>query len=78
MPHAGKINGMYFAAGFAGHGVAAATWFGTKLAGMVCGEGDGTPFARIPFPAAPPGLRSGNTWALPLAGAWYRILDLLT
>jgi len=21
------------------------------------------------------GLRSGNTWALPLAGAWYRILD---
>src|SRR5229473_7888906 len=28
MPHAGKIDGMYFAAGFAGHGVAAATWFG--------------------------------------------------
>ena len=78
MPHAGKINGMHFAAGFAGHGVAAATWFGTKLAGMVCGEGDGTPFARIPFPAAPFGLRSGNTWALPLAGAWYRILDVLT
>src|SRR5947199_4402205 len=25
MPHAGKIDGMYFAAGFAGHGVAAAT-----------------------------------------------------
>jgi len=33
MPHAGKIDGMYFAAGFAGHGVAAATWFGIKLAG---------------------------------------------
>ena len=78
MPHAGKINDMYFAAGFAGHGVAAATWFGTKLADMVCGRADGTPFAKIPFPPAPFGLRSGNTWALPLAGLWYRMLDVLT
>src|SRR5579859_263191 len=78
MPHAGKIDDMHFAAGFAGHGVAAATWFGVKLAGMVCGETDSTPFSAIPFPAAPFGLRSGNTWALPLAGLWYRILDLFT
>ncbi len=78
MPHAGKIDDMYFAAGFAGHGVAAATWFGTKLAEMVCGETDGTPFATIPFPSAPIGLRSGHTWALPLAGVWYRILDFFT
>ncbi|HEV2194269.1 MAG TPA: FAD-dependent oxidoreductase [Candidatus Acidoferrum sp.] len=78
MPHAGKIDDMHFAAGFAGHGVAAATWFGRKLAGMVCGETDTTPFSAIPFPTAPFGLRSGNTWALPLAGLWYRILDLFT
>lgn len=78
MPHAGKIGGMHFAVGFAGHGVAAATWFGTKLAGMVCGEPDATPFSAIPFPTAPFGLRSGNTWALPLAGLWYRILDFFT
>jgi glycine/D-amino acid oxidase-like deaminating enzyme len=78
MPHAGQIDGMYFAAGFAGHGVAAATWFGAKLAGMVCGETDTTPFSAIPFPNAPFGLRSGNTWALPLAGLWYRILDFFT
>jgi len=76
MPHAGKIDGMYFAAGFAGHGVAAATWFGAKLAGLICGDPNDIPFDRIKFPAAPLGLRSGNTWALPLAGAWYRILDL--
>ncbi len=78
MPHAGKIDDMYFAAGFAGHGVAAATWFGAKLAGLVCGEPNSIPFDGIPFPAAPIGLRSGHTWALPLAGAWYRILDLFT
>ena len=78
MPHAGKLDGMYFAAGFAGHGVAAATWFGAKLAGQICGDPNDIPFDGIKFPAAPLGLRSGNTWALPLAGAWYRILDFFT
>jgi len=78
MPHAGKIDGMYFAAGFAGHGVAAATWFGAKLAGLICGEPNDIPFDGIKFLAAPFGLRSGHTWALPLAGAWYRILDFFT
>src|SRR6267143_564150 len=78
MPHAGKIAGMYFAAGLAGHGVAAATWFGMKLAGLICGDPNDIPFDSIKFPAAPFGLRSGNTWALPLAGAWHRILDFLT
>jgi glycine/D-amino acid oxidase-like deaminating enzyme len=78
MPHAGKLDGMYFAAGFAGHGVAAATWFGAKLAAQICGDPAGTPFDGINFPPAPLGLRSGNTWALPLAGAWYRLLDFFT
>ena len=78
MPHAGKVDEMYFATGFAGHGVAAATWFGTKLAGMITGEVNTTPFAEIPFRAAPLGLRSGHTWALPLAGLWYRVLDFFT
>jgi glycine/D-amino acid oxidase-like deaminating enzyme len=78
MPHAGEIDGMYFAAGFAGHGVAAATWFGAKLAGLICGDPNDIPFDGIKFPAAPLGLRSGNTWALPLAGAYYKVLDWLT
>ncbi len=78
MPHAGKIDGMYFAAGFAGHGVAAATWFGAKLAARICGDPCDIPFDGVKFPAAPLGLRSGHTWALPLAGAWYRLLDFFT
>jgi len=78
MPHSGKIDGMYFAVGFAGHGVAAATWMGAKLASVICGDPDDNPFSRIAFPGAPLGLRSGNTWALPLAGAYYKILDWLT
>jgi glycine/D-amino acid oxidase-like deaminating enzyme len=78
MPHSGKIDGMHFALGFAGHGVAAATWMGAKLAGVICGDPDDNPFSRIPFPGAPLGLRSGSTWALPLAGAYYKVLDWLT
>jgi glycine/D-amino acid oxidase-like deaminating enzyme len=78
MPHAGTIDGMHFAAGFAGHGVAAATWMGEKLASAICGEPDDNPFSEISFPGAPIGLRSGNTWALPLAGMYYRVLDFFT
>jgi glycine/D-amino acid oxidase-like deaminating enzyme len=78
VPHAGKINDMHFAAGFAGHGVAAATWFGARLAGLICGEPNDIPFDGIPFPSAPLGLRGGHTWALPLAGAYYKVLDWLT
>jgi glycine/D-amino acid oxidase-like deaminating enzyme len=74
-PHSGRIDGMHFAIGFAGHGVAAATWMGAKLAGVICGEADDNPFSSISFPSAPIGLRSGNTWALPLAGMYYRVLD---
>jgi len=78
MPHSGQIDDMHFAMGFAGHGVAAATWMGTKLAEVICGDADDNPFSKIPFPAAPIGLRSGNSWALPLAGAYYKVLDWLT
>jgi glycine/D-amino acid oxidase-like deaminating enzyme len=78
MPHSGIINGMHFAAGFAGHGVAAATWMGAKLAAVICGDPDDNPFSKISFPGAPIGLRSGNTWALPVAGMYYRILDYFT
>ena len=45
---------------------------------LTCGEPNDIPFDGIKFPAAPLGLRSGNTWALPLAGAWYRLLDFFT
>ena len=78
MPHAGKLDGMHYAVGFAGHGVAAATWMGAKLATAMCGDADDNPFSKIPFPGAPLGLRSGHTWALPLAGMYYRVLDYFT
>ncbi|MBZ5701650.1 MAG: FAD-binding oxidoreductase [Acidobacteriia bacterium] len=75
MPHSGRLGAMHYAAGYAGHGVAAATQFGVQLAGVICGEPGDNPFAAIPFRDAPIGLRCGHTWALPLAGAYYKFLD---
>lgn len=75
MPHTGCSDGMYYSVGYAGHGVAIGTYLGTKLADVICGEPNDIPFDNIPFPSPPIGLRSGHTWALPLAGAYYKFMD---
>jgi glycine/D-amino acid oxidase-like deaminating enzyme len=75
MPHAGQMDGMYYAVGYAGHGVAMATWQGQKMAQMILGGKDDNPFVGIPFPGAPLGLYNGKPWFLPFAGAWYKFLD---
>jgi glycine/D-amino acid oxidase-like deaminating enzyme len=75
MPHAGKLDGLFYAAGFAGHGVAMASYLGAQIARSICGEDADNPFQRIPCPAAPLGLYNGTPWFLPFAGAWYKMLD---
>ena len=75
MPHAGQMDGMYYAVGYAGHGVAMATYQGQKIAELMAGDQPENPFVGIPFPGAPLGLYNGKPWFLPLAGAWYKFLD---
>jgi glycine/D-amino acid oxidase-like deaminating enzyme len=75
MPHAGRMDSMYFSVGYAGHGVAMATLLGKKMAEAILSGRDENPFAGIEFPGAPLGLYNGNPWFLPLAGAWYKFLD---
>ena len=75
MPHAGQMDGMYYALGYAGHGVAMATYQGQKIAEMMAGDQVENPFVGIPFPGAPLGLYNGKPWFLPFAGAWYKVLD---
>jgi glycine/D-amino acid oxidase-like deaminating enzyme len=75
MPHAGQMDGMYYAVGYAGHGVAMATYQGQKIAELMAGDKPENPFVGIPFPGAPLGLYNGRPWFLPLAGAWYKFLD---
>jgi glycine/D-amino acid oxidase-like deaminating enzyme len=75
MPHAGQIDGMYYAVGYAGHGVAMATYQGQKIAELIAGDKPENPFVGIPFPGAPLGLYNGKPWFLPFAGMWYKFLD---
>ncbi len=78
MPHAGQIEGIYYALGFAGHGVALGTQLGMRVAHAIL---DGTikdlPYNAYPFPTAPLGLYNARPWFLPLIGLWHRILDLV-
>src|SRR5580704_3181568 len=83
MPHAGQLDGMYYAVGYAGHGVAMATYQGQKIAELMVSKNAGSgkpenPFVGIPFAGAPLGLYNGKPWFLPFAGAWYKLLDWIS
>jgi glycine/D-amino acid oxidase-like deaminating enzyme len=78
MPHAGCMDGMYYAVGYAGHGVAMATYLGAKIAEQISGGPEENPYAKVPFPGAPLGLYNGRPWFLPVAGAYYKILDWIS
>ena len=77
LPHAGKLNGFHYALGYAGHGVAMATYLGKVMAEIIGGrsQAEANPFHGLPFPGAPLGLYDGRPWFLPAAGAWYKFLD---
>ncbi|MDP1546404.1 MAG: FAD-binding oxidoreductase [Anaerolineales bacterium] len=76
MTHVGEEDGMFYALGYAGHGVAMATYLGATVAeAMLKGNIKEHPFAKFNFPSAPLGLYNGNPWFLPFAGLWYKILD---
>jgi len=73
MPHAGRHDGMGYALGFGGHGVALASWLGDRVARAMAGRASWPAIAAGRFPAVP--LYRGDPWFLPLAGAYYRWLD---
>jgi len=75
MTHVGEQDGLIYALGYAGHGVAMATYLGQTIAlEMLTGTVKHHPFAAFPFPRVP--LYNGNPWlVLPLAGMWHHFLD---
>ncbi len=74
MPHAGCLDGVRYALGYGGHGVAMATWLGTRVGAALAGAGE-MPRLTSPFRAVP--LYSGAAWFLPLVGGYYRMRDML-
>jgi glycine/D-amino acid oxidase-like deaminating enzyme len=76
MTHVGEMDGLGYSLGYAGHGVAMATYLGkTAAEAMMDGTIREHPFASFDFPGAPLGLYNGRPWFLPFAGMWHRILD---
>lgn len=73
MPHAGVEDGVNYALGFAGHGVAMATLLGTLTGDAMAGVRAPHAFERA-LPRGPAWYR-GNPWFLPLVGTWQRVLD---
>jgi glycine/D-amino acid oxidase-like deaminating enzyme len=73
LPRAGKLDDMYFAGGYGGHGIAMATALGEFVARRIAGEPIEHPLfddhlAPIPF-------YDGQPWFLPLVGAYYKVKD---
>ena len=72
MPHIGRINGMTYALGYCGTGVAMSTYFG-QLAGDWIAGGELPAAWQRPFPTVP--LYRQNPWFLPAVGWYYAALD---
>jgi glycine/D-amino acid oxidase-like deaminating enzyme len=71
--HAGQHDGVYYAMGYAGHGVQMATYMGRQMAEYMSGVPEANiwrdfAFRRIPGHFGPP-------WFLPVAGAYYKFKD---
>ena len=75
-PHIGRHNGLYYAAGYCGHGIALATYLGEKLAAMVQGKNPQTAFGDLSFKAIP--FFGGKPWFQPLVYFYFGLLDRWT
>lgn len=78
LPHAGVVDGLYYATGYSGHGITLGTYLGAKISQSLLGFRDSNPLEKLPIPQAPLGLYNGWPWFLPLAAAWYKFLDWLS
>ena len=77
LPHAGDLDCMRYAIGYAGHGVAMATYLGARMAETIV-TGNRPEFDTGDLPHAPLRMSGASAWALPAAGAWYKFLDWAT
>ena len=76
VPHMGIDDGMYYALGCNGSGVAMMTYLGHQTARKIIGKANAIcAFDTPEFPELP--LYTGNPWFLPLVGGYYRLRDAL-
>lgn len=74
LPSLGVQDGIHFALGYCGSGVAMAGYLGSRIARRMMGRADGaTAFDGLPLPTRP--FYDGRPWFLPPVVAWYRWMD---
>lgn len=74
LPHLGEQEGVFYACGYNGTGIARASWFGHKIAQRMLGStGAPSAYADLPFRSRP--LYYGKPWFLPLAVLFYEMRD---
>jgi glycine/D-amino acid oxidase-like deaminating enzyme len=74
LPHMGQHEGLYFALGCNGSGIAMMSYLGRETARKALGKSNRRiAFDQPDFPTHP--LYRGNPWFLPLVGAWFRSAD---
>jgi glycine/D-amino acid oxidase-like deaminating enzyme len=76
MPHAGRLDGAFYAGGYCGHGVAMSIYLGDRLGQHLASHVPLPQIAALDFPIIP--LYNGQPWFLPLAGGWYRLKDWMS
>jgi glycine/D-amino acid oxidase-like deaminating enzyme len=73
MPHFGRVNGLAYATGCNGTGIALATWFGARAAAWIADDEPPPAFAHLKFPRIP--MSSLRGAYLPGVGQWFRAMD---
>jgi glycine/D-amino acid oxidase-like deaminating enzyme len=73
MVHAGRTDGVTYATGCCGSGVAIMPWLGMRVAEWV-GGGPAPALASLRFPLVPAPYE-GRAWFLPLAGEYWKAKD---
>lgn len=73
-PHIGRVGGMWYALGYAGHGVGLSCQLGHELAGMLLGEDPPSVYSRTPHETRFYH-RGGRPWFLTPAAYLHRVLD---
>jgi glycine/D-amino acid oxidase-like deaminating enzyme len=73
-PRMGRHEGVYYALGYAGHGVAMATYLGGQIANIMCGAAGKNPFKDLPFDPLP--FYYGKAF-MPFGALYYKLLDAI-
>lgn len=73
LPHIGRIDGIHYAYGYTGHGVASACHLGYEAGQLIAGQIESCPLMEIKHPRTV--FAAFSEVYLPMVSLWYRVVD---